>query len=37
MIWVSGQFAGDRFMNIGWTTGGPPMMVDDYPDEANFE
>jgi hypothetical protein len=24
--WMVGQFAGDRFMNIGWSTGGPPML-----------
>ena len=34
--WMAGQFAGDRFMNIGWITGGPPMMVADYPDGDSF-
>ena len=24
--WEYGGFVGDRFMNIGWNTGGPPMM-----------
>ena len=27
--WMTGQFAGDRFMNIGWALGGPPMLKDD--------
>jgi hypothetical protein len=39
--WMTGQFAGDRFMNIGWALGGPPMLkagnkwkhVADYPNE----
>merc|ERR1712166_98964 len=30
--WMVGQFAGKRFMNIGWSTGGPPMT--DYVDAA---
>lgn len=34
--WEGGQFAGDRFMNIGWSLGGPPMMVDEYPHEQSF-
>ena len=34
--WMAGQFAGDRFMNLGWSLGGPPMMVDDYPHEQGF-
>jgi len=34
--WMAGQFAGDRFLNIGWSTGGPPMMVEDYPLESSF-
>ena len=34
--WMAGQFAGGRFMNIGWVTGGPPMMVADHPDDATF-
>jgi sucrose-6-phosphate hydrolase SacC (GH32 family) len=33
--WMVGQFAGNRFMNIGWSTGGPPMMVDEYPEETS--
>jgi hypothetical protein len=32
--WMVGQFAGDRFMNIGWSTGGPPMMVEEFPEET---
>ena len=31
--WMVGQFAGKRFMNIGWSLGGPPMEVADYPEE----
>jgi len=30
--WMVGQFAGDRFMNIGWVTGGAPMH--SYTDQA---
>jgi hypothetical protein len=39
--WMAGQFAGDRFMNIGWSVGGPPMApgggVAEFPgaDGAN--
>lgn len=29
--WMTGQFAGDRFMNIGWSMGGPPLMTDGAP------
>jgi hypothetical protein len=32
--YMVGQFAGDRFMNIGWSMSGPPMMTDDYPLET---
>ena len=36
--WMAGQFAGDRFMNIGWSTGGPPMgAVAEYPHEDEHE
>ena len=31
--WMVGQFMAERFMNIGWSVGGPPMMVADYPEE----
>lgn len=27
--WMAGQFAGDRFMNIGWMKQGPPMDAAD--------
>ena len=26
--WMAGQFAGERFMNIGWMKHGPPMVED---------
>lgn len=30
--WMVGQFAGDRFMNIGWMKKGPPMQTSDSND-----
>jgi len=36
--WEVGQFAGNRFMNIGWFNGGPPMESGElgFPHEKSF-
>ena len=31
--WEAGQFAGGRFMNIGWVNRGPPMLQQDDDDD----